>query len=250
MFLKACINGARHPSEHPALPSTVDQMAADVRSVVAAGAHGVHLHVKDPRGVDTLVAEPLADVLAAVRALAPSIPVGVTTGAWALPDAGLRMKAIDSWTLQPDFASVNWHESGAEQIATCLIERGIGVEAGLWHEDAVALWSRSPIREQCVRVLIELPDGLDETVTLSTARRLLALVRESTQDRVPVLLHGEGSSCWPALRLATRLGLLMRIGLEDTLVRPDGASAPDNATLIRDALQMIQEERARSARGQ
>ncbi len=46
---------------------------------------------------------------------------------------------------------------------------------------------------------------------------------------VPVLLHGEGTSAWPALLLAGRLGLSTRIGLEDVLVLPDGAQAADNA---------------------
>lgn len=47
-----------------------------------------------------------------------------------------------------------------------------------------------------------------------------------------MLLHGEGASAWPALRLALRLGLDTRIGLEDTLELPDGTLAPDNAALV------------------
>jgi len=37
---------------------------------------------------------------------------------------------------------------------------------------------------------------------------------------------------WPALRLARRLKLAARIGLEDTLVFEDGSPAPDNAALV------------------
>lgn len=36
----------------------------------------------------------------------------------------------------PDFASVNWHEDGADEVAAALLEIGVGVEAGLWHVDA------------------------------------------------------------------------------------------------------------------
>jgi beta-keto acid cleavage enzyme len=120
-----------------------------------------------------------------------------------------------------------------------LIERGIGVEAGLWHREGVAAWLGSPHRDQCVRVLIELPDGLDEERTVAEAALLLRLVRDGVHGQsaasTPVLLHGEGSSCWPALRLAVRRSLDIRIGLEDTLDLPDGSLAPDNAALVRAA---------------
>ncbi len=127
MLLQACLNGARLPAAHPALPVTAAELAADVAAVAAAGAEAVHLHVKDGDGADTLAAPPLADVLTAVRARAPGIPVGVTTGAWALPDPADRVAAIRSWTDLPDFASVNWHEPGADDVAAALLERGVAV---------------------------------------------------------------------------------------------------------------------------
>ena len=166
----------------------------------------------------------------------PGLPIGVTTGAWALPDPRERVVAILSWTVLPDFASVNWHEDGAEAVAGTLLDRGIGVEAGLWHQDAVEAWLHSRYRDSCLRILIELPDRLDEQQTQSEAERLLGQVRERVRgtaaETIPVLLHGEGSSCWPALRLAVRLGLDIRIGLEDTLQMPDGTPAPGNTALV------------------
>jgi uncharacterized protein (DUF849 family) len=57
--------------------------------------------------------------------------------------------------------------------------------------------------------------------------------------RVPLLLHGEGESCWPLVAYAGELGLATRIGLEDTLVTPDGSPAPDNAALVRAALALL-----------
>lgn len=132
--------------------------------------------------------------------------------------------SVRGWTTLPDFASVNWHEPGAEQVAAILLERGVGVEAGLWHAAAVQAWLASPSRDRCVRVLLELPDGLDHAATLAEAGRLLNMIQEG-DVRTPVLLHGEGSSCWPALQEAGRRGLATRIGLEDTLTLPDGSPA-------------------------
>jgi uncharacterized protein (DUF849 family) len=106
----------------------------------------------------------------------PGLPVGVTTGAWALPDPDGRVAAVRSWTMLPDFASVNWHEDGAEQVAAALLDCGVGVEAGLWHADAVDAWSVSPLRDRCLRVLLELPDGTpasDNAALVRAARTIL-----------------------------------------------------------------------------
>jgi uncharacterized protein (DUF849 family) len=232
VLLKACLNGARRPGEHPALPVTPAALATDAAAVAAAGARAVHVHVKNADGADTLNAAALADVLVAVRAAVPDVPVGVTTGAWAAPDPAERVAAVRSWSELPDFASVNWHEDGAEDVAAALLERGVAVEAGIWHGRAAESWLRSPLRDACLRVLVELPD---RTYDAARAERLVRLVG----DDVPVLLHGEGASCWPALRTAARLELATRIGLEDVLTLPDGAPAPDNAALVRAARAVV-----------
>lgn len=240
MRLKACVNGARRPSDHAALPITPAELAADVTSVVAAGADAIHLHVKDDEGADTLDDALLSSVLEAVRDAAPGVPLGVTTGAWSVPDPRQRVAAVAGWSNLPDFASVNWHEPGAEQVASALLARGVGVEAGLWHSHAVDAWLASPSRAHCCRVLLELPDGLDEAATEAEADRLLDMVTAGGAE-VPVLLHGEGSSCWPALRHSVRRGLATRIGLEDVLELPNGSPATDNASLVEAARALLQE---------
>ena len=66
-----------------------------------------------------------------------------------------------------------------------------------------------------------------------------AVAIEAALDRLevdaPRLLHGEGEACWPVLAHARANGRDTRIGLEDTLVLPDGAPAPGNAELVRAA---------------
>jgi uncharacterized protein (DUF849 family) len=243
VLLQACLNGARRPAEHPALPVTPDELAHDAARVAAAGAGALHLHVKDADGADTLRGADLTAVLAAVRAAAPGVPLGVTTGAWAEPDPAARVAVIASWTALPDFASVNWHEPGAEQVADALLDRGVGVEAGLWHAAAVAAWRSSRHRDRCGRVQVELPDGLDDAGTAAVADELLGSLGTGPDGRafgaVPVLLHGEGSSTWPALRHAGVRGLHTRIGLEDVLDLPDGSPAPGNTELVLAAVELL-----------
>ncbi|WP_048701952.1 3-keto-5-aminohexanoate cleavage protein, partial [Nostocoides australiense] len=70
-MLTACLNGARLPGEHPALPHTAEQLAADAVAVRAAGAAEVHIHLKNAAGADTLTPGPLEQALRAIRAAAP-----------------------------------------------------------------------------------------------------------------------------------------------------------------------------------
>jgi uncharacterized protein (DUF849 family) len=236
MLLKACLNGSRRPGDHPALPVTPEDVAADAAEAVTAGAGALHVHPKDPTGADTLDAAAVAAVLTAVRSRVSGIPVGVTTGAWAVPDPAARAAAVESWPVLPDFASVNWHEPGAAAVAAALLDRGVGVEVGLWHVEAVAAWRAWPDRERCVRVLVEVVDDREPAEAVAAAARLLGVLGEPS---VPVLLHGEGTSAWPVLREAVRRGLDTRVGLEDVLVLPDGRPASGNAALVRAALGLI-----------
>jgi len=234
MLLQACVNGARDPAEHPWLSADAGVVADDAARAVAAGAHEVHVHPKDTAGRDSLAPADVARWVWAVRAARPGVPVGVTTGAWAEPDVERRLAAIEAWTELPDHASVNWHEAGADEVAALLLRRGVGVEAGLWDAAGFEVWKRSPVRGECLRVLIELPDEPADTVR-EHAEAMIAHV-ELEEPGIPILLHGEEGSTWPVFDLAVELGLASRIGLEDTLLLPDGSTAPGNAALVRAAV--------------
>jgi uncharacterized protein (DUF849 family) len=232
-MIQACLNGPRGAADGAVVPVSPRAMADSAAAAVAAGASDIHVHPKTPCGQDSLSPRVLAPTLEAIRARV-SVPVGVTTGAWAEPDPVARLDRVRSWTVLPDHASVNWHEPGAEEVAAALIGRGVGVEAGLWSgTDGAARFARSPLGPRVLRVLAEVTDTSPGTAQ-ETARALLAELG-SAHGR-PVLLHGEDGGAWPVLRLAGRLGLATRIGLEDTLVLPDGERAVSNAQLVAEGL--------------
>jgi uncharacterized protein (DUF849 family) len=233
-YLKACINGARTPDQHPNLPVTPDQIAAAAVAAHQAGAKAVHTHPKTADGVDSLRAEVVGAAVGAVRHAAPGLPLGVTTGFWALSDPDERLRTVRAWTVLPDFASVNWHEPGSEQLAHLLLTMGLGVEVGIFHAEAAASWAQSEIAAHCMRVMVELgPDG-----DIATADDVLGQVLAAGSP-APVLLHGMNESCWPLLEHAGSRGLQTRIGMEDTLLLPDGTTAPDNAALVAAAVQLL-----------
>jgi uncharacterized protein (DUF849 family) len=236
-MLQGCPNGARRRG----VPRTTAQVAEAAAQMVAAGVEELHIHPKDPGGADTIHPESVAEFVSAVRAAVPGIPVGVTTGAWAEPDPVRRVACVRAWNpaAAPDYASVNWHEDGARELAEALLEAGIGVEAGLYSgtsgADELAL---SGLGERMHRLLGEVVEN-DPLHAAGAARHHFERLRplaEVTGRRV--LLHGEELGAWPVLRLAHQLGADQRIGLEDVLVDPEGRSV-SNAALVRSARDIL-----------
>jgi uncharacterized protein (DUF849 family) len=230
-MVQVCLNGPRGAADGAAVPLTPESLAQAAAEAVAAGATDIHVHPKTPCGQDSLSPRVVAATLEAIRARV-SVPVGVTTGAWAEPDPRARLARVRSWTVLPDHASVNWHEPGAESLAAALIDLGVGVEAGIWSgTDAAERFAVSALGPKVLRVLAEVTaaDAAEDS-----ARTLLAELG-TAHDR-PVLLHGGDDGAWPVLRLAGRLGLATRIGLEDTLLLPEGQPALSNAQLVAEAL--------------
>jgi uncharacterized protein (DUF849 family) len=240
--VKVCLNGGRARGEHPAVPTTPTELAAAAWAAVQAGAEAVHLHPRAADGRESLLANDIGAAVSAVRRSCPGITIGVSTGLWITGgDVWRRSAQVAAWAdlspaQRPDFASVNLSEPGFAELAGELAGAGIGVEAGVWSVadagrlDAVgsAHW------DGWLRVLVEIIDVPAESC-IEEASRVLAAVQGSGLDR-PVLLHGEGDACWPLIRLAGRLGLTTRIGLEDVVTSPDGEPVRDNADLVTLAL--------------
>ncbi len=233
-YLKACINGARTPDQHPNLPVTPDQLAEAAVAAHRAGAKAVHMHPKTADGVDSLQPQVVAAAVDAVRHAVPGLPLGVTTGLWALSDPDERLRTVQSWTVLPDFASVNWHEPGSEPLAHQLLQMGVGVEVGIFHAEAAASWATSEMAAHCMRVMVELGSDGDTAAADDVLSAVLAV-----GSPAPVLLHGMDESCWPLLEHAGTRGVQARIGLEDTLLMPDGSTAPDNAALVSAAVALL-----------
>ncbi|MPZ84186.1 MAG: hypothetical protein GEV28_28810 [Actinophytocola sp.] len=235
-MLQVCLNGPRSKADFAALPVSPAELAAEAMAAVAAGAEEIHLHPKSADGTDTLEPAAVAAAVEEVRAAVPGIRVGVTTGAWAEPDPARRAGLVERWTVLPDHASVNWHEDGAEQVARALLDRGVGIEAGIFSGRGVAgRFLVSPLAPRVLRVLAEIT-APDPTTATDDAR---ALVAELAQGPTPILLHGEDACAWPVLALAGELGLDTRIGLEDVLTLPDGTVPANNADLIRAATRTL-----------
>jgi uncharacterized protein (DUF849 family) len=223
-MVQACLNGDRDAG----VPITPEQLGEAARACVAAGAGSIHAHPRDGDGNETLDAEHTA---AALRAMRPcGVELSLSTGLWITGgDADARLRAVSAWTELPDLVSLNLSEEGFDELAALLARRGIGVEAGVWTPAEAARLSR-----RVHRVLVE-----PRTENPEEAVRLAEEIDAALDDagvKAPRLHHGVGPATWAVIDAAVPRGRDIRIGLEDVLTLPDGRRAPDNASLVVEAV--------------
>jgi len=124
---------------------------------------------------------------------------GVTTGAWALPDPRERVAVIGGLADAADFASVNWHEPGAQDVAEALLDRGVDVEAGLWcpaDVEAGVAWAH---HDRCLRVLLEVVVDHPPQQAVAVAGRLVAALGEVSAETSSCCTGRvrRAGPCWP-----------------------------------------------------
>jgi uncharacterized protein (DUF849 family) len=233
--IQAALNGDRTKTDLATVPVSMAELAADAIDCVAAGAGAMHLHPRDASGHERLDADIVNAVANHVRA-ACGVPISVTTGEWIEPDLATRLRLVRGWTA-PDETSVNISEPGSIEMMQLLLEIGVGIEAGVWTvEDAIAL-GESGLGNRVTRVLVE-PGELQVGTDIAAAVTLCADIHAALDQygiTVPRLQHADGAVTWAVLEDAFRRGIDTRIGLEDTLLNPDGSPTSGNAELVRHA---------------
>lgn len=239
--VKACVNGGRGRDQHPGVPVTPAELAAEAASAAASGAEAVHLHARGSHGRESVRADDVGAAVAAVRGACPGTPIGVSTGLWITGgDVAARRAAVTAWqgllgAARPDFASVNVSEPGVGDMIELLDAAGIAVEAGVWSVADARVAAEIRPKTGWLRILVEIM-ATDPGQSPETAADQVLLELDKSGVTEPRLLHGEQETCWPLVSHAGRLGLPTRIGLEDTVTGPDGQPVSGNGELVRLAL--------------
>jgi len=233
-ILQAALNGDR---VHPAAPRTPADIAAEARAAVDAGARSLHLHPYDEDGQQTFAAVPCAATLRAVRAACPGISLSLSTSADVEPDPQRRITLIEAWTELPDLVTANQGEDGIVELCELLVNRGIGIEAGLLSLDDAHRFIAADVASHCVRVMVE-PLDADSADAIAHAEAIENAVLNAgiTLEQVH---HGDGIASWAVNRRAIPRGHGIRTGLEDTPVLPDGRQAQGNGDLVAAAAALL-----------
>ncbi|TML44010.1 MAG: aldolase [Actinobacteria bacterium] len=236
-LLEVALNGHRTPDEHPAIPRTPEELAREARASVEAGAEVLHVHAY-AASEETLAAEPCAAMVRAIREACPGVPISQTTALYiAGDDPERRLALIAGWTELSELVTANQGEEGIIELCEHLLERGVGIEAGLLSLADAEAFVESPIAARCTRVLIE-PLDADPEVAVAHAAAMENVVAQAgvTLEQVH---HGDLIASWAVSERGARGGHGVRTGLEDTTVMPDGTPAMDNAELVREAKRLL-----------
>ena len=240
-MLQGCLNGDRMRDFHPATPCTPDELARDAELAVNAGAAELHIHPRGEDDLQSLRPDDVASTLIAVRNRVPGVPVGLST-LWSIPPTGrARQEHIRRWKILPDYVSINLIEEDAVEVMRIVLDKGIGIEAGLWSVQDAERFVTLPEARRCLRVLIEINEQ-DVEQGLEIADAIIAIL-DRADFKLPILLHGHEALVWPLYREAIKRGFDGRIGLEDGSLLPSGVKAKDNQDLLRAAHDILQESR-------
>ena len=234
-------NGARMGRrDHPALPVTLPQILDTAKACHAAGADGLHLHLRDETGGHLLDARAYRDALAALSETVPDMAVQITTEAVGLYSPADQRALVRD--LAPPLVSIalremiNGGDTGeALRLYVDCAQAGTGVQHILY----------AP--EDLRRLSDLLPSDLLQNPALQL---LFVLGSHGGRNGTPADLNGFlitmaglglqpdwGVCCFGAaetrcLRLAHQAGGKLRVGFENNWLADDGSVAPDNAARV------------------
>jgi hypothetical protein len=120
------------------------------------------------------------------------------------------------------------------EIAQLLLDKGVGVEAGIWNVEAANIFRQSGLSNRCLRILIE--PAQEPGNAKERMKEIESALRGIDCSR---LWHGFETSVWSFIALASSLGYDTHVGFEDTLTLPDGRPAGDNGELVSAALNIL-----------
>jgi uncharacterized protein (DUF849 family) len=235
-------NGARRgPSDHPELPVSIDQIVETAGACFAAGAHGLHLHIRDKQGQHSLDARQYLETMAELQRAVPEMDVQITTEAAGVFEVAAQLACLEE--VQPGWASISVREIArspemAPRVYGLCAEQGTRVQHILYDaEDAALLtqWQKVGIvRDGQVDRLLVLgrytsgqqssPTDLDKFPT----------------DVSPWMVCAFGAQEHACLAYAARRGGDVRVGFENSLTDQNRNLWKDNAASVTALVAMLE----------
>lgn len=240
-------NGARRTKQdHPALPITIAETVAATKACAAAGADGVHMHIRDKNGNHTLDTGLYLEALCEMKNELPDLYVQITTEAVGQYSSAQQRNVVEK--TMPKAVSISIAE---------MLSSGEDKEARKFYE-----WCREA--DISVQHIIYDEDDLRRIETLSLSEQskplqLLFVLGRYTKDQQSTPEHlnpfydwvmcnnrnadwaicafGQGET--DCLIEAHKRGGKMRIGFENSLWNKDGSVAQNNAQRVAELARSI-----------
>ena len=241
LILAVAPNGARKgKADHPELPLTAEETARTAAACAEAGAAMIHLHVRDRDGEHLLDADAYRAAIAAVRRQAgPDLVIQITTEAVGRYGPEEQMAVVRA--VEPEAVSLAVRElvpdESREPVAADFFRwlegRGILAQYILYSAEDLArfddLIRRGVLSDRPKFLLFVL--GRYTRDQTSQPRDLLPFLaaNRTGHSRAVCAFGRREAACATA---AAALGGHVRVGFENNLYLPDGATAADNAALV------------------
>lgn len=238
-------NGAyKQPADHPAVPITPATLATTAKACLDAGAAMLHMHIRDAQGRHSLDVEGYREAQRMVRqAVGDALVIQITSEAAGVYQAPAQIAMVEA--LQPEAVSIGLREidkpeiseAGLQRFFASLAQRQTMVQIILYDVPDLRRW-----QALCTSgVVADAPWFL-----LFVLGRYSAGQTSSPRDLLPFLAAHDGPEPWAVcafgaaentcITAATLFGGHARVGFENNLLCKDGSMAPDNTTLVRQAV--------------
>ena len=254
MLIVAALNGTRSRLECPKLPLTAEELAAEAKRAVDAGAGLVHVHARKKDGLPAFDLF-IEDVVRAIRAKT-DVPVSISTQRTRSTSLGTVTALFDVLRELPDLATVGVrpaeadlpaHREEARQILEACERAGVRPEPVAIGVDALgdletlyndSLLSKAPY------IVAELgpSDGRGSDRMAGTPHNVLRLADacRATFSRFDVVMSGQDEASPIAQAVAAAAGHHVRCGFQDAATLPDGSVAGSNADLVDMAVRLAE----------
>jgi len=254
MLIVAALNGTRSRLECPKVPLTAEELAAEAKRAVDAGAGLVHVHARKKDGLPAFDLF-IEDVVRAIRSKT-DVPVSISTQRTRSTSLGTVTALFDVLRELPDLATVGVrpaeadlpaHREEARQILEACERAGVRPEPVAIGVDSLgdfetlyndSLLSKAPY------IVAELgpADGRGSDRMAGTPHNVLRLADacRATFSRFDVVMSGQDEASPIAQAVAAAAGHHVRCGFQDAATLPDGSVASSNADLVDMAVRLAE----------
>tara|TARA_B100000029_G_scaffold379032_1_gene373845 strand:- start:1134 stop:1913 length:780 start_codon:yes stop_codon:yes gene_type:complete len=242
-------NGARPmKKDHPKVPVTIPETVDTAKSCFAAGAGGIHFHMRDENGKHILDSGLCKEALNELQKQVPKMHLQVTTEAVGRYSPDVMRKL--AYEVVPPGISIGIREMIPSRMPTSddiklyqnLTEAGTKIQHICYSPEDVDLLSdlldRSKISKNgtwCMFVIGHYSGKVSKPEYIPPFLERLK-VHEMVADWAVCAFASEELSC---LQKAIKLGGKIRVGFENSFLMPDGTIAANNETKVKAASELF-----------